>query len=246
MKIRAILRLKNESMVSRRKRFGLSQKTLALIAEVDLNFIWKVEKLDFSCFGTPKSNSMDKLRRVAGVLELEPEEIVPPEAIGITVPSKFVSIQECDPLRLSRSANKAFNPIDGAEHELFKDKLESVLSSLRTIERDIIKARYGINDQNKTYTLDECVILFKHSRERIRQIEDRALRRLQHPVRSNHLYQFDNPNVPERLELLTEMQSKSITQAIESALRANPAGKENGFLNGQQIKTIRDAVEQVV
>jgi hypothetical protein len=229
-------------MISGRERLDLSQNMLAIIAEVDIPFICRVENLDFSCFGRPKSMSMDKLRRVAGVLEMEPDEIVPPEAIGVVVPAKFVSIQECDPLRLSSFANKAFNPIDGAERAMLKDKLEHVLNSLHPIERDIIRARFALNDKNRTYTLDECVILFKRSRERIRQIESKALRKLQHPVRSRQLYHFDNPNVPSRLELLTWVQSKSMTKAVEDALMA----QSNEFLDAHQIKTIRDAVEQVV
>lgn len=81
------------------------------------------------------------------------------------------------------------SPINAATHEMLKDKLEKVLDTLTFREREIIKLRYGIGD-GYTYTLEEVGRIFKVTRERVRQIEAKAVRKLQHPVRSRLLEGF--------------------------------------------------------
>jgi RNA polymerase primary sigma factor len=84
---------------------------------------------------------------------------------------------------------KAESPVSAATQEMLKEKIESVLQSLTYREREIIKLRYGIGD-GYTYTLEEVGKLFKVTRERVRQIEAKAVRKLQHPVRSRKLEGF--------------------------------------------------------
>ncbi len=81
------------------------------------------------------------------------------------------------------------SPADSAMHKLLKDKIDHVLKSLTYREREIIKLRYGLGD-GYSYTLEETGRIFKVTRERIRQIESKALRKLQHHTRSNHLRGF--------------------------------------------------------
>jgi len=81
------------------------------------------------------------------------------------------------------------SPIHAATHEMLKDKLESVLSTLTYREREIIKLRYGLGD-GYTYTLEEVGKIFKVTRERVRQIEAKAVRKLQHPKRARLLEGF--------------------------------------------------------
>ncbi|MBN2490102.1 MAG: RNA polymerase sigma factor RpoD [Planctomycetes bacterium] len=83
----------------------------------------------------------------------------------------------------------AESPVNAAAHEMLKDKIEKVLHTLTYREREIIKLRYGIND-GYTYTLEEVGRIFKVTRERVRQIEAKAVRKLQHPVRSRKLEGF--------------------------------------------------------
>ncbi len=83
----------------------------------------------------------------------------------------------------------AESPVIVASHEMLKSKMEKVLDSLTFREREIIKLRYGIGD-GYTYTLEEVGRRFKVTRERVRQIEAKALRKLQHPVRSRKLEGF--------------------------------------------------------
>ncbi len=81
------------------------------------------------------------------------------------------------------------SPIHVATHEMLKDRLKDVLKTLTYREREIIKLRYGLED-GYTYTLEEVGKIFKVTRERVRQIEAKAVKKLQHPIRSRHLEGF--------------------------------------------------------
>ena len=81
------------------------------------------------------------------------------------------------------------SPVSSATQEMLKDKIDSVLKTLTYREREIIKLRYGLGD-GYTYTLEEVGRIFKVTRERVRQIEAKAVRKLQHPVRSRQLSGF--------------------------------------------------------
>jgi len=81
------------------------------------------------------------------------------------------------------------SPVGTAGGEMLKDRVEEVLKTLTYREREIIKLRYGIGD-GYTYTLEEVGKIFKVTRERVRQVEAKAIRKLQHPVRSRKLEGF--------------------------------------------------------
>jgi RNA polymerase primary sigma factor len=83
----------------------------------------------------------------------------------------------------------AESPINAATREMLKEEIDRVLKTLTSRERAIIKLRYGLGD-GSTYTLAEIGRIFKVSRERVRQIEAKAVRKLQHPDRSRQLEGF--------------------------------------------------------
>ncbi|MEM7682294.1 MAG: RNA polymerase sigma factor RpoD [Planctomycetota bacterium] len=83
----------------------------------------------------------------------------------------------------------AANPTETASSEALRQQIEHVLKTLTYREREIIKLRYGIGD-GYTYTLEEVGRIFKVTRERVRQVEAKAIRKLQHPVRSRKLVGF--------------------------------------------------------
>tara|TARA_R110000737_G_scaffold2923_13_gene9570 strand:- start:68017 stop:69921 length:1905 start_codon:yes stop_codon:yes gene_type:complete len=80
-------------------------------------------------------------------------------------------------------------PDQTAGQDALKSRIELVLKTLSYREREIIKLRYGIGD-GYTYTLEEVGRIFKVTRERVRQVEAKAIRKLQHPVRSRKLGGF--------------------------------------------------------
>jgi RNA polymerase primary sigma factor len=90
----------------------------------------------------------------------------------------------------------AESPIQTAGTEMLKDRIEEILKTLTYREREIIKLRYGIGD-GYTYTLEEVGRIFKVTRERVRQVEAKAIRKLQHPVRARKLEGFlDHKEAP--------------------------------------------------
>ena len=80
-------------------------------------------------------------------------------------------------------------PTQSATHGLLKDRIDSLLKTLTYREREIIRLRYGLTD-GYTYTLEEVGRIFRVTRERVRQIEAKAVKKLQHPVRSKQLESF--------------------------------------------------------
>lgn len=94
----------------------------------------------------------------------------------------------------------ADNPSESATSDMLRGRIEQVLKTLTYREREIIKLRYGIGD-GYTYTLEEVGRIFKVTRERVRQVEAKAIRKLQHPVRSRKLEGFlDGSYEPEVVE----------------------------------------------
>ena len=81
------------------------------------------------------------------------------------------------------------NPIDITSFALLKDKLTDVLSSLNERERKVLELRFGIGD-GYARTLEEVGKQFRVTRERIRQIEAKALRKMRHPTRIRQLHGF--------------------------------------------------------
>ena len=81
------------------------------------------------------------------------------------------------------------SPSDSATSDMLRQRISDVLKTLTYREREILKLRYGIGD-GYTYTLEEVGRIFKVTRERVRQVESKAIRKLQHPVRRQRLASF--------------------------------------------------------
>ena len=84
---------------------------------------------------------------------------------------------------------EATSPAEHAAYELLKEQLEDVLDTLTDREENVLRLRFGLDD-GRTRTLEEVGKVFGVTRERIRQIEAKALRKLRHPSRSKRLKDF--------------------------------------------------------
>jgi RNA polymerase primary sigma factor len=80
-------------------------------------------------------------------------------------------------------------PVDAASNQLLKEQVHSILDSLSDREREVLEMRFGLRD-GQSHTLEEVGQFFGVTRERIRQIEAKALRKLRHPYRSRKLRDY--------------------------------------------------------
>ncbi|MBI3160631.1 MAG: sigma-70 family RNA polymerase sigma factor [Chloroflexi bacterium] len=83
----------------------------------------------------------------------------------------------------------ALEPMDAAAREMLREQVQNALAALTDREREVLELRYGLLD-GKDHTLEEVGQYFKVTRERIRQIEAKALRKLRHPTRSRDLRDY--------------------------------------------------------
>ncbi|MFG0329533.1 MAG: sigma-70 family RNA polymerase sigma factor [Phycisphaerales bacterium] len=121
--------------------------------------------------------TVDEARRV---MKISRHPISLDRPVGETEDSNFGEFIEDE---------KTENPSIVAANDMLRERIEQVLKTLTYREREIIKLRYGIGD-GYTYTLEEVGRIFKVTRERVRQVEARAIRKLQHPVRSRKFVGF--------------------------------------------------------
>jgi RNA polymerase primary sigma factor len=160
--------------------------------------------------------TMSKLRNVTKKLvqakgrEPSVEEVAEATGISVDEAKRVIKISK-HPISLDRPIGEsddsyfgdfiedesAESPVQAAGHEMLKERIEEVLSTLTFREREIVKLRYGIGD-GYTYTLEEVGRIFRVTRERVRQIEAKAVRKLRHPVRARQLASFlDGVIVPD-------------------------------------------------
>jgi RNA polymerase primary sigma factor len=83
----------------------------------------------------------------------------------------------------------ALAPMDAAAREMLREQVQNALAALTDREREVLELRYGLID-GKDHTLEEVGQHFQVTRERIRQIEAKALRKLRHPTRSHQLREY--------------------------------------------------------
>ena len=83
----------------------------------------------------------------------------------------------------------ALEPMDAAAREMLREQVKNALAVLSDREREVLELRFGLVD-GKDHTLEEVGQHFKVTRERVRQIEAKALRKLRHPTRSRHLRDY--------------------------------------------------------
>jgi RNA polymerase primary sigma factor len=145
--------------------------------------------------------TMSRLRTAGKVLlqrlgrEPSIEEIAEEAEMSIEETRRVLKISK-HPISLDRPIGESedsyfgdFIEVASAAQEMLKERIDTILKTLSYREREIIKLRYGIGD-GYTYTLEEVGRIFKVTRERVRQVEAKAIRKLQHPVRSRRLEGF--------------------------------------------------------
>ncbi|MFC4768632.1 RNA polymerase sigma factor RpoD [Effusibacillus consociatus] len=128
---------------------------------------------------------------IAVEMEMSPEKVREIMKIAQEPVSLETPIGEEDDSHLGDfiEDQEALAPADAAAYELLKEQLEDVLDTLTEREENVLRLRFGLDD-GRTRTLEEVGKVFGVTRERIRQIEAKALRKLRHPSRSKRLKDF--------------------------------------------------------
>lgn len=128
---------------------------------------------------------------VAAVAQLEVEEVRRVLDIGrapISLDRPVGNEEDCNFGEFLEDSSTE-NPLRKVSNGLLRQKIESLLKTLTFREREIIRLRYGLGD-GYAYTLEEVGRIFKVTRERVRQIEAKAVQKLQNPIRSGALQSF--------------------------------------------------------
>ncbi|MGH2479203.1 MAG: sigma-70 family RNA polymerase sigma factor, partial [Ktedonobacteraceae bacterium] len=128
---------------------------------------------------------------IAAQMEITPEKVreiikVSQEPVSLETP---IGEEEDSHLGDFIEDHTALAPADAASHQLLKEQVEDVLDSLTERERKVLQLRFGLDD-GRSRTLEEVGKEFHVTRERIRQIEAKALRKLRHPSRSRKLKDY--------------------------------------------------------
>ena len=151
-----------------------------------INKLMRVQKKLVQDFGrepTPEEISAHcgmAVERVRSVLKMAQQPISMQQPVGDSDDTSFGDFLE------DKSAE---NPMDGAAFNSLREKLSVVLNTLNERERAVIEQRFGLKDGNPR-TLEEVGRQFNVTRERIRQIEAKALRKLRHPTRIHQIKGF--------------------------------------------------------
>jgi RNA polymerase primary sigma factor len=151
-----------------------------------INKLMRVQKQLIQDFGREPSPDeiADEMQmpvdRVRAVLKMAQQPISLQSPVGDSEDTNFGDFIE---------DKAAENPSDMTSYSLLKDKLGDVLSSLTDRERKVLELRFGLGD-GYSRTLEEVGKQFKVTRERIRQIEAKALRKMRHPTRIRQLSGF--------------------------------------------------------
>jgi RNA polymerase primary sigma factor len=151
-----------------------------------INKLWRAQKQLMQDFGRPATpeelaeEMQLPVERVRAVMKMAQQPISMQAPVGESEDASFGDLIE---------DKTAENPVEITSYSLMKEKLGEVMSGLTERERKVLELRFGLGD-GYARTLEEVGKQYKVTRERIRQIEAKALRKMRHPTRIRHLQGF--------------------------------------------------------
>ena len=178
------LRVRNNRLKERRGALGMNQPEFAAAAGVSLTAYREIETLRRS--PRIQGNGCWRWRDIALQLArfhcVEPDELFPPAVLGVERPVAVRRVDAADiyPLLTTHQERLLEGPDGAHERAELREQVDRALAGMRPRDAEVLRLRFGIEDGEER-TLEEIGAAFDLTRERIRQIEARALRTLRHP-----------------------------------------------------------------
>ena len=186
------LQVRNNQLKARRLELSLTQRKLAEKAGIGLMSYNALEAMRRSPLGK-KSPWRMVAYRLADFHGISPEELFPPEICAVTTPKSIreLNAPDAEMLLAACRPSEPESPEKLLETRELKNSINNALQILTPREKRIMELRFGLNGRREL-TLEEAGKVFYVSRDRIRQIEARALRKLRHPnvIRQSGLKEF--------------------------------------------------------
>jgi RNA polymerase sigma factor (sigma-70 family) len=182
------IRIRNNRLLKRRKELGVNQGTLAKMVGISTQIYRDFEMLKTK----PISESgewKDTALKLAVFFSVIPEDLFPPVSLKIKSCNKTVEIDSSEIPALSRNPDQFLL----VEHSEISDNIKKALCTLTPREAKVIDMRFGLKGEKCDLSLDDVAEAFDVSRERIRQIEGKALRKLRQPRVHKVLKSFIDP-----------------------------------------------------
>lgn len=206
MLVGMVAKLRNGHLLKFRLERKLNQTNAAAMCGISVSYWGDLERMNFK--GVP----WEYVRKIAEFLEVDVEEICPQEMKEKNYRLDGVAFKEYDKHQLASRYSECAalpSPEEEADNDLRAEAISKLLKTLTVREREIIKLRFGLEGEH-VYTLSECAEIFGVTRERLRQVEARAIRKLQHPVRSRKLKGFIDfvPDESEKDTLISSFASQ--------------------------------------
>ena len=180
------LRVRNNRLKERREALGMAQSELAIAAGVSLTAYRELEALRRS--PRIQGNGCWRWREIALQLArfhcVEPDELFPPAVLAVETPvaSRRVNGDDLFPLLSAHQERLLEGPEATHDRAELREQMRRALDSLPPRDAQVLRLRYGLDD-GVDRTLEEVGVELDVMRERVRQLEARALRRLRHPSR---------------------------------------------------------------
>jgi RNA polymerase sigma factor (sigma-70 family) len=192
LRLRAKIYIRNDEMIAAREAKGWNQLDLADVSGVSVYWIRNLESLQYL-----PSLREETVVDLAAALEIPPSQIAPPDLMGEKMVSKYVFKEDVstEKLKAFAAANTKRLIMPSGEEivekeemgQEIKKELAKVIGKLTFREQEVLKLRYGLGESGLCHSLTEVAQAVKVSRERARQIENVAIRKIQQPWNSNKL-----------------------------------------------------------
>lgn len=200
MKIRATLKIRNEAMLSARKRMGLSQSGLAVASGVNMHTVMRLESLDYrhgreQCWVDLLEK---KATKIALVLEIPVESVLPQECIGQNIPSTHVAVGDVSIGNLLATKERFILPspadvvMEREETSRSLPYLNGALDQLDPIDQEIIRGRWSV-DGSQQKTLMEVGKSVGLTKQGVRNREQSALLALKNIIEHTDEAAFEQP-----------------------------------------------------